>query len=163
MNTVQICGYLCSKPEERQTKTGIMVTNLSIADNLNKEEVIFWRVSVFGDTSKNIIKHLKTGSAVIVDGSMQPPRLYQKKDGTQGIGMSLTAHSVRFSPFKAKASDNEQPQSNPHQQNQGYGGGQNTQQPQQGNQYAQNNNSQYNQGQNQGNIQSGYEQADLPF
>ena len=160
MNTVQIAGNLCSDPEERITKTGLKVTTLSIADNLNKEDVIFWRVSVFGDVSAKVISYLKKGSAVIVDGSMQAPRPYQKKDGTQGIGMSLTACNVRFSPFKAKDSNNEQPQNQPQQQDKGYRSNENVQQ---GNQQAYNQNPQNSQGNNEGQANSGYQQENLPF
>jgi len=134
MNTISLMAFLTRDPETRHTQQGLKVTTLSVADNAKvkgEDVVTFWRCTIFGDAFDKMLPYLKKGSAVIVDGEMQPPSLYDKKDGSgKGISMGLTVRNLRFSPFKQKQDGQNQGQQAQPQQQQ-------YQQPQQQAQYAQ--------------------------
>jgi single-strand DNA-binding protein len=126
MNTIQLIGFVSRDVETRHTQQGLKVTTLSVADNTKvkgEDVVTYWRCTIFGDAFDKMLPYLNKGSAVIVDGEMQPPTLYDKKDGSgKAISMGMTVRNVRFSPFKqAKPQDQQgqqpgQYQNNPTQQ-----------------------------------------------
>ena len=73
MNKVFISGNLGSNPEPKQTKSGIAVTNLSVATNERTKVDGEWtdhtewhQVTVFGGQATNCAKWLTNGSKVLV-------------------------------------------------------------------------------------------------
>ena len=116
MNTIQIAGRLGADPAPRVTPKGIKVTTLSVATSIyqnGKDDTIWWRVTVWNDEFKNIIDHLKKGSAVVIVGEMRnKPETYVDKNGVTQVTMTITAISIRFSPFGSpdKASSDGQAQ-----------------------------------------------------
>ncbi len=103
MNTIQLAGHLGANPEPRVTPTGKKVTTLSLATSVyqnGKDETIWWRVTVWGDEMKNIMDHLKKGSAVMIVAEMRSkPEIYTDKEGKPQISLNVTAISIRFPPF----------------------------------------------------------------
>ena len=73
MNKVFISGNLGSQPEAKKTKSGMAVTNLSVATNERKQENGEWvdhtewhQVTVFGTQATNCAKWLTKGSKVLI-------------------------------------------------------------------------------------------------
>lgn len=104
MIIVQVAGRVGRDPETRFTTSGQKVTSFSIASSTkkgNKEETVWWRVTIWGERFDKMMPYIKKGSALIVVGEMtRPPEMYTDKEGKQQVGtLELTAEIVRFSPF----------------------------------------------------------------
>jgi single-strand DNA-binding protein len=105
-----IAGNLGKDPEMRYAPTGDAVTSFSVATNRKYndkngqliEEVIWFRVSVWGKQAEACNQYLKKGSAVLVEGRLQAdkatggPRIFTRQDGTSGSSFEITAETVRF-------------------------------------------------------------------
>ena len=103
-----IAGNLGSDPELRYLPDGTPVTNFSVATNRRwgsgdeaKEEVTWFRVSVFRGQAEACNNYLLKGRQVIVEGRLRPddggnPRIFTRQDGTAGASFEITAESVRF-------------------------------------------------------------------
>jgi len=98
MNKITVMGFLARDPEMKLTKNNNEYFKLVVADNVGKEDTIFWGCNYFGTSSKKVISYLKKGSPVVVVGDIMMPRAYQKQDGSTGVGMSLNVSSVSFAP-----------------------------------------------------------------
>lgn len=102
MNIITIAGRLGSDPEVRFTSNGQKVTTLRVATNSrrgNKEETIWWRVTIWGENFDKMMPFLKKGSAVIIVGEMSKPEIFTDREGKPQISMNLTASNIMFSPF----------------------------------------------------------------
>ncbi len=104
MNQTTIAGHLGADPEVRFTSSGQKVTTLRVAARVrrgskDKEETIWWRVSVWGDQFDKMIAYLKKGSPVIAVGEINKPEIFTDKEGRPQISMSMTAYQLSFSPF----------------------------------------------------------------
>lgn len=117
MIIVEIAGFLGADPEERFTATGKRVITLRVAARARfaggrsdrqggqhgqqgeRDDTVWWRVSIWGDRYDKMLPYLKKGSAVIIIGEMGKPEVYVAKDGTTQISLNLTAEIIKFSPF----------------------------------------------------------------
>lgn len=102
MNYIHIAGHLGADPETRFTQSGKKVTTLRVATKSRKggqDLTIWWRVTIWDDQFKNLIPHLKKGSAIMASGEIQKPEIYNDRDGSPQVSMELTASHVQFSPF----------------------------------------------------------------
>jgi single-strand DNA-binding protein len=102
MIIVEIAGHLGADPETRMTPSGQKVTNLRVATNIgrgDKEDTIWWKVTIWGSEMDNMIKHMKKGSALIAIGEMGRLDIYNDKEGRPQIGYQMTARMMKFSPF----------------------------------------------------------------
>ncbi|MBN1317714.1 MAG: single-stranded DNA-binding protein [Anaerolineales bacterium] len=108
---IVLVGNLGGDPEMRYLPDGQAVTNFSIATNRKwndrasgeqREETIWWRISVFGAQAETCNQYLSKGRQVLVEGRMRPdpntggPRIWQRQDGTYGASYEMTAFTVRF-------------------------------------------------------------------
>lgn len=108
---IQLIGHLGSDPEMRYMPNGTAVTNLSVATNHRwtdkssgevKEEVTWFRVSVWGNLAETVNQHLSKGRQVMVIGRLRPdsntggPRLWQRQDGTVGSSFEVVAEKIQF-------------------------------------------------------------------
>lgn len=106
---ILIAGNLGQDPELRYLPDGTGVCNFSVATNRKwksgdevKEEVAWFRVSVFGGQAESCNEYLAKGRQVLVEGRLKPdpntggPRTYQRQDGTVGASFDITANNVRF-------------------------------------------------------------------
>jgi single-strand DNA-binding protein len=112
MNLVQIAGHLGADAETRFTPNGQKVTNLRVAVNSrrnNKDETIWWRVTIWGDRFDKLLPYLKKGSAVIIVGEMSKPEIYTDKDGNPQVTLNMTAEMIKFSPFGKSEKQGEKP------------------------------------------------------
>ncbi len=105
-----IVGNLGQDPELRYTPAGQPVTNFSVATNRRwtgndgeqREETIWFRVSVWGKQGEVCNQYLEKGRAVLIEGRLRPdpdtgsPRIWERRDGTPGASFEVTALNVRF-------------------------------------------------------------------
>jgi single-strand DNA-binding protein len=103
MNQTTIAGHLGADPEVRFTSSGQKVTTLRVAARArrgkDKDETIWWRVSIWGEQFDKMIPYFKKGSPIIVVGDMNKPEIFTDRDGKPQVSMSLTAYHLYFSPF----------------------------------------------------------------
>jgi single-strand DNA-binding protein len=102
MNQTNIAGHLGADPEVRFTSSGKKVTTLRVAARVrkgNKDETIWWKVSVWGEQFDKMIPHFKKGSPIIVIGEMNMPEIFTDREGRPQVSMSMTALNLMFSPF----------------------------------------------------------------
>ncbi len=104
MNQITIAGHLGSDPEVRFTSSGQKVTTLRVAararrGSKDKDETIWWKVTIWGEQFDKIIPYFKKGSAIIVVGELSKPEIFTDREGRPQVSMNITAQSVMFSPF----------------------------------------------------------------
>lgn len=104
MNQIIIAGHLGADPEVRFTSSGQKVTTLRVATRVrrgskDKDETIWWRVTVWGEQFDKMIPYFKKGSSIIVCGDLNKPEIFTDREGRSHISMSMTAYSLQFSPF----------------------------------------------------------------
>ncbi|HEY2810893.1 MAG TPA: single-stranded DNA-binding protein [Rhabdochlamydiaceae bacterium] len=104
MNQIIIAGHLGADPEVRFTSSGQKVTTLRVATRVrrggkDKDETIWWRVTVWGEQFDKMIPYLKKGSPLIVCGELNKPEIFTDREGRPQISMSITASNLQFSPF----------------------------------------------------------------
>ncbi|OQY45697.1 MAG: hypothetical protein B6242_09660 [Anaerolineaceae bacterium 4572_78] len=105
-----IVGNLGGDPELRYTAQGDPVTNISVAtsrrwtgaDGQQVDEIIWFRVSVWGKQAESANQYLSKGQMVLVEGVMQPdkatggPRTWVGNDGQVRASYEIRAFNVRF-------------------------------------------------------------------
>ena len=94
----------------RYTPTGQGVTNFSVATNRQYtassgekvKETTWFRISAWGRQAETCNQYLKSGSRVLVEGSLTPdketgnPRVFQRNDGSSGASYEINASRVVF-------------------------------------------------------------------
>jgi single-strand DNA-binding protein len=104
-----LVGNLGRDPEMRYTPNGSAVTALSVAtsrkyttaDGQQKEETVWFRVSVWGKQAEPCNQYLSKGSKVLVEGTLTPdenggPRIWTDKEGKPRASFDVRASTVRF-------------------------------------------------------------------
>jgi single-strand DNA-binding protein len=109
--SITVVGNLGRDPEMRYMADGQAVTNLNIATNRKwtdkatgekREEVTWFRVSVWGRQAESAHQYLSKGRQVLVEGRISPdshtggPRLYTRQDGSVGASYEIVASRVQF-------------------------------------------------------------------
>jgi single-strand DNA-binding protein len=110
MNYTWIAGHLGSEPETRFTPSGKKVVSLRVACKSRKggkDETMWWKVTIWGDTFDKILPYFKKGSPIVVCGEMTPPEIYQNREGGTQVSLGITANHISFSPF-GKGKSNEE-------------------------------------------------------
>jgi single-strand DNA-binding protein len=105
---IELIGNLGQDPEMRYVGE-TPVTNLSLAtnkkwtgaDGQKHEQVVWWRVSVWGKQAEACQQYLTKGRQVFIKAEMQPgdggnPRTFQLKDGSWGASYEVRANKVLF-------------------------------------------------------------------
>ncbi|MDR7574496.1 MAG: single-stranded DNA-binding protein [Armatimonadota bacterium] len=119
-----IVGHLGTNPEMRFTPEGTPVTSFRMASHVRyrdatgeqREETIWFRVSIFGRQAEIVNEYLNQGRAVLVEGRLRPdpetggPRIFRRSDGTAGADYEVRADRIVFlsprpqhAPKEAKA------------------------------------------------------------
>ena len=101
-NQVVLMGNLTRDPERKETASGTVIVNLSLAVNRRikrgdtwEEEANFFDVVVFGKTAENCVKYLVKGRPVLIDGELQQDR-WETKDGKKRSKVKIVARLVQF-------------------------------------------------------------------
>jgi len=115
---IELIGNLTRDPEMQHTQSGAEVTNLNIATNRKwtdkagqkQEQVVWWRVSVWGKQAEACEQYLSKGRQVFVEGQVVPdengnPRMFERNDGTFGASFELRANRVLFLGSKGERVD----------------------------------------------------------
>ena len=104
-----INGNLGSDAELRFTPDGTPVCTFSLASgrviSKGKDEITWYRVTLFGKRAEVLANYLLKGVSVIVQGRLKPdengnPRVYQRKDGTWSASFDVTATEIEFAGNK---------------------------------------------------------------
>ena len=106
---ITLVGNLGQDPELRCTPSGQSVTNLNVATNRRftdsngeqRNEVTWFRVSVWGKQAEACVNYLSKGRQVLVEGRLisDPsgnPRIWTRQDGTAAASHEVNAQVVRF-------------------------------------------------------------------
>jgi single stranded DNA-binding protein (ssb) len=105
-----IAGHLGTDPEMRYTPEGTPVTSFRMASNIRyrdasgeqREETIWFRVSVFGRQAEIANQYLQKGRPALVEGRLRPdpetggPRIFRRSDGTAGAVYEVRADRIVF-------------------------------------------------------------------
>ncbi len=104
-----LVGNLGKDPEMRYTPQGTAVTTFPVAstrryntaDGQQKEETVWFRVSVWGKQAETVNQYLNKGRQVLVEGSLVPddnggPRIWTGQDGKPRASFEVRAQTVRF-------------------------------------------------------------------
>jgi single-strand DNA-binding protein len=110
---VQIAGNMGSDPETRHTPSGQKITTFRLAVNTKrqgKEKTVWWRVTIFGDRFDKLLPYLKKGTALMVMGTMNPPELWQDRDGNTQISVEMIAEFITFAGGASREKSETSPQ-----------------------------------------------------
>ena len=103
MNQLTLYGHLGKDPEKQTTQSGNEFWTFNLAEKIRRkdkdDDVRWWRVMIWRKGLEGIIKHLKKGHAVVVNGEMQDIRKYQDQYGETQLNLSCIAHHISFPPF----------------------------------------------------------------
>lgn len=108
MIKASLLGRLGEDAREVQTSNGSSFISMRVASNerVNKENVTTWvTVNANSERYKNLLPHLKKGSAVFVTGSLRST-IYTAKDGKVGIDNKLSADSIEFANLGGNRDEN---------------------------------------------------------
>ena len=109
--SITIVGNLGQAPEMRYLATGQAVTNFSVAVNRKwtdpssdelREEVTWFRVSVWGKQAEACNQYLDKGRQVLIEGRLRPdpntggPQIFTRQDGSAGASFEVVASRVLF-------------------------------------------------------------------
>ena len=100
---VMIIGNLGRDPEMRYTPNGRPVTEFSVAvthssrdqatGEWSDEATDWFRVTVWGDRAERAAEQFRKGNRVFVEGRFRT-REFERKDGTKGVSLEITADNV---------------------------------------------------------------------
>jgi single-strand DNA-binding protein len=106
---IVLVGNLGRDPEMRFTPSGQAVTNLNVATNRRysdssgeqREETVWFRISVWGKQAEACNQYLSKGRQVLVEGRLVAdengnPRIWNRQDGTPAASFEVNAQTVRF-------------------------------------------------------------------
>jgi single-strand DNA-binding protein len=96
-----IIGRIGNEPRLAVSERGVPVLKFSMAVGHRKkkngewtEETVWHDVTVFGTTAENAAESLSKGDDIWCQGRLEEPRVYEKKDGTTGVGLSFLADEI---------------------------------------------------------------------
>ncbi|MEW5717376.1 MAG: single-stranded DNA-binding protein [Chloroflexota bacterium] len=111
-----LVGNLGRDPEMRYTPQGTPVTSLSVAtsrryntaDGQQKQETVWFRVSVWGKQAETANQYLAKGRKVLIEGYLigdenGGPRIWTDKEGKPRTSFEVRALSVQFLDSKRDA------------------------------------------------------------
>jgi len=111
-NHCTLIGRTTKDASLRQTNTTkIDVTNLVLAVNRPRKkdeepQVDFIPIVIFGDTVKNVVKHVGKGSIIAIDARVQV-RAIDKGDGTKDWKTEIVTNYVIYLDLKKPGQDEE--------------------------------------------------------
>jgi len=104
LNHIQIIGRVGQTPELKTSQSGNKFYTLSVVSNSKKngEECSTWYRCTIFNYSQKFMEYVKKGSAVIINGVLQIPSIYEAKDGTSKVSLDIIVSSINFNPFSSK-------------------------------------------------------------
>lgn len=106
MNIITLLGNVGQDPQSKEINGGVLISfSLACTKYKGKEEsVTTWYKCQHWGNDDFIMKHIKKGAKVLVVGSLDKPKIYQKKDGTHDLDLTVNIDRVSFLPFKKEES-----------------------------------------------------------
>ena len=108
-------GRLTRDPELRHIPSGAAVTDFSIASNNfytqngeKKEEVSFFNVTAWGKHAETIVKYMKKGSPICIEGRLKQSTWDDTKTGEKRSSVGITVESFHFLQGKSEQTTQEQ-------------------------------------------------------
>jgi len=105
-----IAGNVGRDCEVRVTTTGKQVASFSVAVNERsggQDEVTWFRVTTWEKLASICEKYVTKGMTVLCEGRVKMSQPYQKRDGTWGNSLEMTAYTVKFMSSKGQQSDSQ--------------------------------------------------------
>ena len=105
---VIVVGNVGREPDQRTTQKGTAMTTFSVATEAalpgtdGKAQTIWFDVVTTGKQAEFAAKYLHAGDLVMVEGALQPVRIYTKQDGTAGASLSLWAKPMGVDILQSK-------------------------------------------------------------
>ena len=105
LNTIILMGRLTRDPELKTTRSGVSVTEFTIAVDRDftrqgeEKQTDFFDVIAWRSTAEFVSRYMTKGQLIAVQGSMQS-RKWQDKDGNNRISWEVQAESVYFAEPK---------------------------------------------------------------
>ena len=116
MSTYQkyiVIGHLGRDPELRSAQSGTTMANFSLAVEAPRKgsdsqaETVWFDVTAFGKLAEVCKEYLNKGSKVLVEGKWNPPRTFDKRDGSVGVSLPFWAERVVFQDARRADEDGE--------------------------------------------------------
>lgn len=79
MNKVILSGRICNDIELRQSGSGKLFTNITLAVKRNKDETDFIRVAAFDQSAEYLDKYCNKGDKLLVEGNLSVKK-YSKNE-----------------------------------------------------------------------------------
>ena len=99
LNQFTFIGNITREPDGKQITDELFISEFGVAVNHGKnkdgtqKDPSYFNVTTYGNTAMFCQSHLSKGSKVCVSGSIKITK-YQKKDGTEGVSVDVSAKSV---------------------------------------------------------------------
>jgi len=114
-NKVILVGNLARDPERRTLPSGTPLADLRLAvsrrytlqSGESKEETLFINVTVFGKQAETVVKYMKKGRPILIEGRLRQEE-WTSKDGQKQSRISVVAEQFRFlgeSPNRGAAAE----------------------------------------------------------
>ena len=107
MNQIIIMGRVGQTPELKKTQSGNEFYSLNVVSNTKKngEDISTWYSCTLFEFNKRFMEYVKKGSAVVINGVLQQPKIYELRNGENKISLDIIVSSINFSPFGEKKKD----------------------------------------------------------
>ena len=99
MNKAIIMGNLGQDPKRVETKNDTVMCRFSLATSEKRkdEEFTEWHnIVAFGKTAELVLKYMKKGRTLLVEGSLRTSKWEDKETGQTRYRTEITAHRVTF-------------------------------------------------------------------
>jgi single-strand DNA-binding protein len=92
----QLTGNLGRDPELKYLDSGKTVANFTIAVRQNKKDApARWvKVALWGKPAEYVGNYVRKGDKVVCFGRVEPPELFTRRDGSQGLAEVFTADNI---------------------------------------------------------------------
>lgn len=115
LNTIILMGRLTRDPELKTTRSGVSVTEFTIAVDRDftrqgeEKQTDFFDVIAWRSTAEFVSRYMTKGQLIAVQGSMQS-RKWQDKNGNNRISWEVQADNVYFAESKRDDYNNSHPE-----------------------------------------------------
>ena len=101
MAIIIVNGRLGAKPENKTSKNGSSYVTFSVAEsekNGQKEETIWYKCMWMNPANTGILSFLDKGSAISISGRLRKPKVFQRRDGSADVDITVFVTDVSFLP-----------------------------------------------------------------
>jgi len=97
INKIFLMGNLTKDPEQRESKNGTKICKITIANNpiSNKQKTLFIDAISFGKNAENILRFLKKGSPVFIEGRITL-NAWVTKNGEKRFKHEIVIEKIQF-------------------------------------------------------------------